>query len=212
MEMFKVRNWEVFQHYKDRSPPWIKLHYDLLSSETWVMLDDSSRVLAIACMLIASRNEGNVPNNPAYFKRVAYLNKKPNFNPLLEAGFLEKVQALDTDTINQLADASTIQADARPEKRRGEQRREEETATKNFSEKELTQFRKQCPSLTDTEFQNEITNCDIWINTHGSKTPELTLSKWLQRAQKDKPQGKILTSTEQDENMAILMEAINAAS
>lgn len=105
---FTVKNWQRFQHYKDRNPPWIKLHFELLSSETWVMLDDASRVLAVACMLIASRNEGMVPNNPDYVKRVAYLNTKPNFKPLIECGFLE----------NPLADASKpyqMQADARPE-------------------------------------------------------------------------------------------------
>lgn len=101
-EYFIVKNWERFQHYKDRNPPWIKLHYELLSSETWVSLDDASRVLAVACMLIASRNEGKVPNNPAYMKRVAYLNRVPNFKPLLDIGFLVKT----------LADASTMQADA----------------------------------------------------------------------------------------------------
>ena len=27
-----VRNWSDFQHYKDRSPPWIRLHRDLLDN------------------------------------------------------------------------------------------------------------------------------------------------------------------------------------
>lgn len=105
---YVVKSWERFQHYKDRNPPWIKLHFELLASETWVMLDDASRVLAIACMLIASRNEGKIPNNPDYLKRVAYLNKRPDFTPLIEIGFLEIP----------LADASITyqtQADARPE-------------------------------------------------------------------------------------------------
>lgn len=101
----KVRNWEQFQHYKDRNPPWIKLHFALLASEDWVTLDDASKLLAVVCMLIASRNGGMVPNNPAYLKRVAYLDALPNLAPLISCGFLEK----------ELADASTAQADARPE-------------------------------------------------------------------------------------------------
>lgn len=56
-----------------------------------------------------------------------------------------------------------------------------------FTEEELSQFRQQCPSLSDSEFNNEVSNCEIWINTHGSKTPELTLSRWLQKAEKEKP-------------------------
>ena len=89
MEYFSVRNWLQFQHYKHRNPPWIKLHYEVLSSRDWVSLNDESRVLAIACMLIASRNEGRVPDDPDYVQRVSYLNKKPNFNPLIKCGFLE---------------------------------------------------------------------------------------------------------------------------
>ncbi len=101
----KVRNWEQFQHYKDRNPPWIKLHFALLASEDWVTLDDASKLLAIVCMLVASRNGGMVPNNPAYLKRLAYLDTTPNLQPLISCGFLSKV----------LATASAPQADARPE-------------------------------------------------------------------------------------------------
>ena len=105
---YVVKNWSQFQHYRDRNPPWIKLHFALLSSRDWVTLDDASRVLAIACMLIASRNKGRVPDDPEYVKRVAYLNKTPNFKPLIQCGFLEPASTM-------LADASALQANARPE-------------------------------------------------------------------------------------------------
>ncbi|KSV72931.1 hypothetical protein N182_28805 [Sinorhizobium sp. GL2] len=108
----KVRNWERFQHYKDRNPPWIKLHFSLLASEDWVVLDDASKLLAIVCMMIASRNNGMVPNNPAYLKRVAYLEAMPDLRPLISCGFLENPLADDSEP---LAPASVPQADARPE-------------------------------------------------------------------------------------------------
>ena len=104
MSKLKVKNWEQFQHYRDRNPPWIKLHFSMLSSQDWVTLDDASRVLAIACMLIASRNGGYVPTDPAYIKRVAYLNKAPNFKPLIDCGFLESASG-----------CKQMLADARPE-------------------------------------------------------------------------------------------------
>jgi hypothetical protein len=94
--------------YRDRNPPWIKLHWALLSSRDWVALDDASRVLAIACMLVASRNEGLVPVDPTYIKRVAYLNQTPNFKPLIECGFLESASTM-------LADARLETEGARPE-------------------------------------------------------------------------------------------------
>jgi len=38
MLTLKVKNWEKYQHYKDRNPPWIKLHFELLTSADWVPL------------------------------------------------------------------------------------------------------------------------------------------------------------------------------
>ena len=123
---YYVKNWKEHQHYKDRNPPWIKLHYALLSSEDWVMLDDASRVLAIAILLVASKNDGYIDGSERglkYLSRVAYLNQTPDLKPLIETGFL-------TPAIKALADASTMQADARPEESRAEQRREEKMGAK----------------------------------------------------------------------------------
>jgi len=120
MDYLKIKNWKKFQHYNDRNPPWIKLHFEILSSRDWVMLDDASRVLAVASMLIASKNDGQVPNDPHYMQRVAYLNAPANFKPLIKCGFFE----------NMLADASTLQADARPETET--YRKEKETEVKTI--------------------------------------------------------------------------------
>lgn len=106
-KMLYVRNWTRFQHYKDRTPPWIKLHWELLASEDWVMLDDASKLLAVVCMLIASRNEGKVPNNPDYIKRVAYLDKRPNLKPLIECGFLSETLADDSESKQTQANDTT---------------------------------------------------------------------------------------------------------
>jgi hypothetical protein len=113
----RIRNWEQFQHYRDRNPPWVKLHFSLLSSADWVTLADSDRVLLVASMLLASKNNGEVPEDPDYVQRVAYLAKKPNFGNLIRCGFLTSDSAS-----MMLADASKTLGVARPET---EERREE---------------------------------------------------------------------------------------
>lgn len=125
-KFYKIPKWRDFQHYKDRSPPWIKLHFDLLTSETWLSLDDASRVLAVASMLIASRNEGRIPGSPTYMQRVAYLSGPANFAPLVECGFLvvdEGFASDDADSASKLANNASkslagckqLLADASPE-------------------------------------------------------------------------------------------------
>lgn len=97
MTTYRVKNWRKFQHYKDRNPPWIKLHWELLSSMDWVILNDASRVLAVACMLVASRNDGEIRGDETglkYLQRVAHLNAKPDLKPLISCGLLESASEM----------------------------------------------------------------------------------------------------------------------
>ena len=105
----RVKNWTKFQHYKKRNPPWIKVHVDILISEDWVMTPDPLKGVLIAIMVVASKHDGYIPNNPEYIKRVANLDKLPNLQHFIEQGFLIIENG---DASNMLADASTLQADA----------------------------------------------------------------------------------------------------
>ena len=127
MRYISVRNWGKHQHYRDRNPPWIKLHRELLTSHTWVGADDASRALAIAIMLLAAANGNRIPADPAYIKRVAYLNSQPDFSFLIKSEFIDIVDE-NGNASNTLADASTMQAYARPET---------ETETETETEKKI---------------------------------------------------------------------------
>lgn len=152
----KIKNWRKYQHYSNRSPDWIKLHFDLLTSPTWVTLDDASRVLAIACMLIASRHNGEIPENAEYVRRVAYLNTLPDFKPLFACGFLENSENTGENgggASSVLADASRLQANACLEKKREEER--EKRIEEKEKRRELASLRSQGTTPLG-EFQNVI--------------------------------------------------------
>jgi hypothetical protein len=87
----RVVKWREHQHYKDRNPPWIKLHRAMLSSRTWVGASNETRVLAVAIMLLASDTENLTPLDAAWIRQVAYLDFEPNFGPLLDKQFIEFV-------------------------------------------------------------------------------------------------------------------------
>jgi hypothetical protein len=87
-EAYAIRNWEQYQHYKDRNPPWIKLYREIMWSRDWVNWDDASKLLAIVCMMLASENDGLIPNDIGFIRRRAYLEKSPNLKPLITSGFL----------------------------------------------------------------------------------------------------------------------------
>lgn len=61
----KVKNWQEFQHYKDRAPPWVKLHKTLLDDYEYQSLPVASRALAPMLWLLASEHaSGEIDADP----------------------------------------------------------------------------------------------------------------------------------------------------
>ena len=54
---YAVVNWRKFQHYKDRRPPWIKLHRSLLDDRLFMSLPVASMALAPCFWLLASESD-----------------------------------------------------------------------------------------------------------------------------------------------------------
>lgn len=73
MQVLSIINWERFQHYKDRDPPWVKLYRDLLTSESWVLGNDVSRVVQVASTLLAPRYNNQIPYRFDLLKEVIHL-------------------------------------------------------------------------------------------------------------------------------------------
>jgi len=60
-----IKNWKTYQHYKDRSPPWIKLYHSILDDIEWHKLDPLASKVLVMCWLLASedaKGEGNLPD------------------------------------------------------------------------------------------------------------------------------------------------------
>lgn len=51
------RKWDEFQHYKNRRPPWVKLHRALLDDREYQRLPVASRALAPMLWLLASESD-----------------------------------------------------------------------------------------------------------------------------------------------------------
>jgi hypothetical protein len=58
--LLQPKNWAIFQHYKDRCPPWIKLHRDLLNDRTYMRLPIASKAIAPMLWLLASESKDGV--------------------------------------------------------------------------------------------------------------------------------------------------------
>jgi hypothetical protein len=92
--------WREFQHYKDRSPPWIRLHRKLLDNKDFHRLPVGSRALAPMLWLLASESVDGVidadPDNLAFRLRTSEKEIVASLAPLLERGFFHTVHSDST--------------------------------------------------------------------------------------------------------------------
>lgn len=58
----RIKNWNKFQHFKDRRPPWVKLYRDILDDVEWFELDATSSKALVMFWLIASEYDGELPD------------------------------------------------------------------------------------------------------------------------------------------------------
>ena len=129
MKSFSVKNFERFQHYKDRSPPWIKLYNELLDDYAFGCLQDASKLHLILIWLLASRSDNSLPYDAAWIGKRINATSKVDLDSLAQAGFLLINQGLEHVASIQLA---PCKQSACPE-REGETETETEEKPKKVS-------------------------------------------------------------------------------
>lgn len=116
----RIKNWNKFQHFKDRKPIWIKLYRDLLDDLNWHELDGKSAKALVMIWLIASENFGKLPELKSLAFRLRMSEKDTK-------DIVTKLSAwLEHDDINTISDQYQ---DDMPEKRREETDKEKEKET-----------------------------------------------------------------------------------
>ena len=69
--VYKIKNWDKHQHFKDRTPPWVKLYREILDEPDWHELSGDDAKTLICLWLIASEDKtmsGTLPDA----KRLAF--------------------------------------------------------------------------------------------------------------------------------------------
>jgi hypothetical protein len=92
------KNWSVFQHYKDRCPPWIKLHRDLLNDRSFMRLPIASKALAPMLWLLASESKDGVFDGSldelVFRLHISELEYKQGVKPLIDNNFFTVVSGV----------------------------------------------------------------------------------------------------------------------
>lgn len=66
MTYLAIRNYDRFQHYRDRRPVWVKLYVSLLQDKDYRALATTSRLVYVLLLLVASNRDNEIPNDAAW--------------------------------------------------------------------------------------------------------------------------------------------------
>ena len=115
MRTATIKNWAEFQHYKDRSPPWLKIHRGLLDDYEFQSLPIASKALAPMLWLIASEADKGVFRVDIEF--LAFRLRWPNdqveegLKPLISKGFV----VLDSSPLAECSQTACLEGETEGE-------------------------------------------------------------------------------------------------
>ncbi|HEX5422482.1 MAG TPA: hypothetical protein VFW94_02960 [Candidatus Acidoferrales bacterium] len=93
MQLARVKNWASFQHYKNRNPPWIKLHRSILDNYEFACLPLASKALApLLWLLAAESQDATFRSDSDWLAFRLHIDKEDvdaGLKPLFDAGFIE---------------------------------------------------------------------------------------------------------------------------
>ena len=103
---YKIRNWEKFQHYKQRTPPWIKVYRSLLDEPEFYELSGDAAKTLIYLWLIASEKGGYLPDSKVLAFRLrmdintleSYISELKNYIASTTLAQCEQNACLETET------------------------------------------------------------------------------------------------------------------
>ena len=106
----RIKNFAKFQHFKDRTPPWVKLYRDILDDPDWHELDPEAAKVLVMLWLIASEDETKQGSLPEM--------KKLSFRLRIDQKRLEKLciklsHWLEHDDISLISDCNQFDAPER---------------------------------------------------------------------------------------------------
>lgn len=117
------KNWRDFQHYKDRAPPWIRLHRKLLDDKDFQRLPTASRALAPMLWLLASESvEGSInadADDLAFRLRQPEAEIVEALKPLIDKGFFAVVEGDASALLAPCSHAATPETEQRQSRDRG---------------------------------------------------------------------------------------------
>lgn len=89
MRYLSIKNHKAHQHYKNRRPPWIKLHVAILDDYSFACLQDASKAHLLLLGVLASKMDNRIPYDLTYLSQKLGATGPIDVEELILQGFVE---------------------------------------------------------------------------------------------------------------------------
>jgi hypothetical protein len=136
-----VKNFERFQHYRDRNPPWIKLYGDVLVDLAFLKLPEAAQAQLMKLWILASQLGHPLPNDPKFLAGKIGTKGRFYLSEIIAAGFIIPTDFASNGDSSALADplAKSSENATRPVRARF-QSSELEATTADFTNAEFSEI------------------------------------------------------------------------
>jgi len=197
----RIKNWTKFQHFKNRRPPWIKLHREILDQRDINMISDCSFRVLVGLWLLASEDpemNGTLPSMEDIQFRLR-IDKSKLLKALKELG-----KFLDHDDITVISDRYH---DGPPETETETETEGETEGGKSTSKSKRKKFIPPTPEevseygesidykISGDQFCNSYEQKGWMVGKNKMKDWKAAVRTWKQRSQSDPQTGRKREST-----------------
>jgi hypothetical protein len=134
MRFLSIKNYATYQHYKDRNPPWVKLHAKVLNDYQFSRLQDASKAHLMLLWVLASRHDNRIPYDLMWLTQQLGATSPIDVDELVAYGFIE-VSGDDSKPLAPRKQSADVETE-----RETEGEKEKETTKVGRKKRDATQY------------------------------------------------------------------------
>ena len=170
---FSIKNFDRYQHYHQRRPPWVKLYQEILTDYTLRQCPPLTRLVHVLLFLIASECENHIPFDLHYLsERVGFPITQDIVTPLFNAGLLLA------------SSASTIRKQHASTSRERVETEKKSPVAPFIPDSDWIAELSSNPAYVGLNIQEQAAKCQTWCKTSRKLFSKRRLVNWLNRAEK----------------------------
>jgi len=178
VKFFRVRNFEKFQHYKDRNPPWIKLYRSILDDPRFFRLSESERFLLLGIFILASQNDNRLPADQAWLKAKLLTKKAVPIDVLIASEWLEWIAESASTDASKHASKSASSGASTFASLRALAREETEAETEKRQKQRQKTEKSPLPQIPQTQTVTRSIEAGERLKDNDPKDPEFRKRVW----------------------------------